>query len=86
MHLSALKTMHVMQAGTDGAEQEEGVVKDTPAAAGALTGQHALVKSCMVRYTHLFSSRCLSCCLMLVNAGIMGLASACLYFYRSAMS
>ena len=41
MHLSALKTMRVMQAGTDGAVEEGGVVKEKPAADGALTGQHA---------------------------------------------
>jgi len=33
--------MRVMQAGTDGAVEEGGVVKEKPAADGALTGQHA---------------------------------------------
>lgn len=41
MHLSVQKAMRVMQAGTDGAVKEGGVVKGKPAADGPLTGQHA---------------------------------------------
>ncbi len=52
MHLSALNTMRVMQAGTDGAVEEGGVVKDKPAVDGALTSMlpKLLVKPCMFRY------------------------------------
>lgn len=84
LDLSAFSITHVMQAGIDGAVEEREVVKDKPAADGALASvlPKLLVKPCMFRYTHLFSSRCLSCCLMLVYAGLVW--PACLYFYRSA--
>ncbi len=69
MHLSALR---VMQAGTDGAVEEGGVLKDTPAADGALTGLHAANATGQAQHGQVYTPLSLPCCLMLLVAGIMG--------------
>ena len=74
VHLSALKTMRVVQAGADGAV-EEGELRVTPAAESVLSGQHAANAAGLVQHGQVYTPLLLPFCLMLLVADIMGLIS-----------